>query len=387
MAQREEQTMNDTDVLVVGAGPTGLTAAASLIAHGVRTVLVDALAEGQNTTRAAVVNARTLEVLEDIDVSGRMVKAGLIAPRFTMREGRQILVHVDFSELPTKYPYSLMLSQADTERLLLERLHELGGAVIRPKTLSRLTQDADGVTATFDDGESIRAGYVVGADGMHSTAREHAGIGFAGSEFAESFALADVRLAGEAPRDEVILFYAPEGLTVLAPLPGDIYRIVAPAANAPKVPSAEFVQALLDSRGFGPRESVVTDLLWGTRFHIHHRVADSYRAGRLLLAGDAAHVHSPAGGQGMNLGITDAISLAGALAEVLHGGPDAALDTYATVQRRRAEQVLKLTGRLTRMATLPRPLRPIRNSGMRLAASVPAVRRQLAVQLSGLGRR
>ena len=379
--------MNDTDVLVVGAGPTGLALGASLITHGVRAVLVDALAEGQNTSRAAAVNARTLEVLEDLDVARRMVKAGLIAPRFTMREGRQILIPVDFSALPTKHPYTLMLSQADTERLLLERLHELGGEVIRPKSLSRLTQGADGVTATFDDGETIRAGYVVGADGMHSTVREHAGIGFGGGEFAESFALADVTLAGEAPRDEVILFYAKEGLNVLAPLPGDIFRIVAPAANVPKAPSTEFVQDLLDNRAFGAGRLSVTDLLWATRFHIHHRVADSYRAGRLLLAGDAAHVHSPAGGQGMNLGITDAISLARALAEVLHGGPDAALDAYATAQRRRAEQVLKLTGRLTRISTLPRSLRPTRNSGMRVAARVPAVRRQLAVQLSGLGNR
>ena len=379
--------MNDTDVLEVGAGPTGLALGASLTVRRVRAMLVDKLAEGQNTSRAAVVNARTLEVLEDLEVAPRMVKAGLIAPRFTMREGRRVLISVDFSALPTAHPYSLMLSQADTERLLLERLHELGGEVIRSKTLSRLAQDANGVTATFDDGETIRARYVVGTDGMHSTVREQAGIGFAGGEFAESFALADVRLAGDAPRREVILFYADEGLNVVAPLPGDIFRIVAPVADAPKVPSAAFVQELLDHRAFGPGELVVTELLWGTRFRIHHRVADSYRAGRLLLAGDAAHVHSPAGGQGMNLGITDAISLAGALAKVVQGGSDAALDAYATAQRRRAEQVLKLTGRLTRMSTLPRPLRPIRNSGMRVAARVPAVRRQLAVRLSGLGYR
>ncbi|HWF29586.1 MAG TPA: FAD-dependent monooxygenase [Mycobacterium sp.] len=379
--------MNDTDVLVVGAGPTGLTVAASLIAHGARVILVDKLPEGQNTTRACAVNARTLEVLEDLDVAPRMVKAGLITPRFTMREGRHILIPVDFSDLPTKHPYTLMLSQEHTERLLLERLNELGGEVIRPKTLTRVTQDADGVTASFDDGHTIRASYIVGTDGMHSTVREQAGIGFAGGEFAESFTLADVRLAGEAPHEEVILFYANEGLNVLAPLPGGSFRIVAPAANAPKVPSAEFVQSLMDTRGFGPGQSVVTELLWGTRFRIHHRVADSYRAGRILLAGDAAHVHSPAGGQGMNLGITDAISLANGLSEVLGGGSDTALDAYATAQRRRAEQVLKLTGRLTRTATLPRPLRPIRNSGMRLAARVPTVRRQLALQLSGLNHR
>lgn len=377
--------MKDTDVLVVGAGPTGLTLAAALLDRGIRAVLVDKMAAGANTSRAAAVNARTLEVLEELDVSRRMIKAGLIAPRFTMRQGRRILIPVDFSELQTDHPYTLMLSQADTERLLLERLGELGGDVVRPKALSRVTQDASGVTATFDDGDTIRAGYVVGADGMHSTVRAQAGIGFAGGEFAESFTLADVRVTGEAPRHEVILFYAKDGLAVLAPLPGDIFRVVAPTADAPPQPSAEFVQALLDARGFGPGQTTVTELVWGSRFQIHHRVADTYRTGRLLLAGDAAHVHSPAGGQGMNLGITDAVALAGALAEVLAGGPDAALDAYSAAQHRRAERVLKLTGRLTRVSTLPRPLRPLRNAGIRLAAGVPAVRRQLALRLSGLG--
>ncbi len=378
--------MNDTDVLVVGAGPTGLTLAASLLARGIKAVIVDKLEAGTNTSRAAAVNARTLEVLEDLDVARRMVKAGLIAPRFTMREGSRTLIPVDFSVLPTEHPYTLMLSQADTERLLEERLNELGTEVIRPKTLSRVIQDPDGVTATFDDGETIRASYLVGADGMNSTVRQQAGIGFKGGQFAESFTLADVRLAGEAPTDEVILFYAQEGLNVLAPLPGGIWRIVAPSPDAPPVPSAEYVQELLDTRGFGPGRTVVTDLVWGSRFRIHHRVADSYRAGRLLLAGDAAHVHSPAGGQGMNLGILDAVALAAALDEVLHGDPDkdTALDAYCATQRQRAQQVLTLTGRLTRISTLPRPLRPIRNSAMRLAAHIPAVRRQLAWRLSGL---
>ena len=214
--------------------------------------------------------------------------------------------------------------------------------------------------------------------------REQAGIGFEGGVYQESFALADVRLRGEAPADEVILFWARAGLTVVAPLPGEIYRIVAPVADAPEQPSASFIQQILDDRGPGAGRMVVTDVIWGSRFRIHHRVADTYRAGRLLLAGDAAHVHSPAGGQGMNLGIQDAVALADALAAVLGGAPDGVLDDYSAGRRPIAQQVVEMTDRLTRLATLPRAARPIRNTAISLAGRVPSVRRALAWRLSGL---
>ena len=129
---------------------------------------------------------------------------------------------------------------------------------------------------------------------------------------------------------------------------------------------------------------VVTDVIWGSRFRIHHRVADTYRAGRLLLAGDAAHVHSPAGGQGMNLGIQDGVALADALAAALGGGPDSALDDYSAGRRPIAQQVVEMTDRLTRLATLPRAARPIRNTAIHLAGRIPAVQRGLAMRLSGL---
>jgi 2-polyprenyl-6-methoxyphenol hydroxylase-like FAD-dependent oxidoreductase len=383
-AKTKENTMNDTDVLIVGAGPTGLTLAASLLTKGIRATIVDRQAEGANTSRAGAINARTLEVLEGLDVSRRMVKEGVQAPNFTIRDGRNVLIPIDFSRLPSAYPYTLLLPQNDTERLLLERVVELGGDVLRPKVVTTVTQDTDGVTATFTDGDVIRAAYVVGADGMHSTVREQAGIGFHGDKYEQSFVLADVRLTGEAPTDEVVLFWAAAGLTVVAPLPNGAFRIVAPVDDAPEVPSADFVQQILDDRGYGVGRMTVTDVLWGSRFRIHHRVADTYRAGRILLAGDAAHVHSPAGGQGMNLGIQDAVALAQALTDALGGADDAVLDDYAATRRPIAQQVITLTDRLTRMATLPRALRPIRNAAMGVAGRIPAVRRALAWRLSGL---
>ena len=156
----------------------------------------------------------------------------------------------------------------------------------------------------------------------------------------------------------------------------------ADVVDAPQVPSVSYVQGLLDARG--PGGITVTDIVWGSRFRIHHRVADTYRMGRFLLAGDAAHVHSPAGGQGMNLGVQDAVALADALAEVIGGATESLLDAYSATRRPIAQQVIALTDRLTRLATLPRGVRPLRNVVISLAGRVPALRRALASRLSGI---
>ena len=373
----------DTDVLIVGAGPAGLTLATALAARGANFMLIDRQAEGANTSRAAVVHAHTLEALDPLQVADRLVERGVPARRFTIRDRDRVLVPIGFEHLPTRYPYTLMVSQAVTESVLLERLRELGGQVLRPCVLTDLRQDATGVTATLDDGRQVRARYAVGTDGMHSTVRERAGIGFTGGSYGESFLLADVRLTGGVPHDEVILYFSPAGMVVVAPLPGGAHRIVATVANAPEHPDAGYLQALLDARGPASERAVVRQVLWGSRFRVHHRLADAYRAGRVLLAGDAAHVHSPAGGQGMNVGIVDAITLADALSQALTGN-EAALDAYGTMRRPVAGQVIALADRLTRMATARPGLRAARNLLLRTLSRLPMVRRQLAWRLSGL---
>jgi 2-polyprenyl-6-methoxyphenol hydroxylase-like FAD-dependent oxidoreductase len=377
-----ESSRFDTDVLVVGAGPSGLTLAASLAEHGVRATVIDRQAEGANTSRAAVVHARTLEVLESLDVAGRLVARGIQARRFTVRDRDRVLIPIGFEDLPTRYPYTLMVSQAVTESVLLERFTELGGNVLRPRALVDLHQDDIGATVTLDDGQQLRARYVVGADGMNSTVRERAGIGFTGGAYGESFVLADVRLTGGVPSDEVILYFSPAGMVVVAPLPDGVHRIVA-TVDAPEQPDVAYAQALLDMRGPKAERAVVHEVVWGSRFRVHHRLADVYRQGRVLLAGDAAHVHSPAGGQGMNAGILDAVTLADALTRAL-AGDDSALDAYGALRRPIAQQIVALADRLTRMAVVRPGWRVLRNLLLSTLSLLPSLRRQLAWRLSGL---
>jgi len=373
----------DTDVLIVGAGPTGLALATALAARGVRARVIDRQGAGDNTSRAAVVHARTLEVLEPLGVSPTLVARGLQARRFTIRDRDRVLVPIVFDRLPTRYPYTLMVSQAVTEQVLLERFTQLGGTVTRPRTLVDLSHDAAGVSVTLDDGSRLRSRYVVGCDGMHSAVRERVGIPFSGGSYGESFVLADVHLSGAVPSDEVTLYFSPAGMMVVAPLPGGVHRIVAPVDAAPEHPSADYVQTLLDTRGPQRERALVQGIVWGSRFRVHHRVADTYRAGRVVLAGDAAHVHSPAGGQGMNVGILDAMRLADALVRSL-AGDAAALDAYGAERRPVAQQVVAMADAMTRMATVRPALRALRNLLLRALSRLPAFRGRLAWRLSGL---
>ena len=377
-----------TEVLVVGAGPVGLAVAASLAGHGHDVTVVDRHAAGANTSRAAVVHARTLEMLERIGVSKRLATLGIHASQFSIRDGDRELVPVGFDRLPTEYPYTLMVPQNITEQVLLDRLEELGGKVHRPYVATGLSQTADGAEVTLESGEAIKARYVVAADGMHSTIRDLAGLGSSGNRALPlSFTLADVRVEGGLPADRVLLFFSAPGMLVVAPLPDGSFRLVAEVDDAPEHPDASYAQRLLDTRGPRRTTARVTEVLWGSRFRIHEEVADQYRAGRVLLAGDAAHTHSPAGGQGMNLGLRDAVTLGDALSVALRDGGEGKLDEYASGSRAEALRVVALAHRLTRLATAPPAVRPLRNAALRLLAHVPAFRRNLAEQLSAIGHR
>ena len=322
-----------TDVLIAGAGPAGLTLAAELARLGIRSATIDRQSAAAHTSRAAVVHARTLEVLEPLGVTPYLLAEGVKVPVFCVRERDRTLMTIDFKDIPSKYPFTLMCPQDRTERILLERLEELGGGVFRPCTLTGFVPDSDCIIASVEcDGEqrNVVAKWLVGCDGMHSFVREQSAITFLGSEYAESFILADVRMDWSLSREEVSLFFSPDGLVVVAPLPDDRFRIVATADVAPENPGLAFVQSLLDERG--PRSSPgrIREVVWSSRFRIHHRVSESPRKGRVLLCGDAAHVHSPAGGQGMNTGIQDSVALADVLAGLLRGADESRLNAWAS---------------------------------------------------------
>ncbi|MEV4629445.1 FAD-dependent oxidoreductase [Micromonospora sp. NPDC049523] len=375
---------SNCDVLVVGAGPTGLVTAVALARRGVDVTVVDRVAKGHNTSRANGVHARTLEVLATLGAARPLVEQGVPATRVTLRDHDRTLLTMRFDDLPTPFPYVLLVPQSVTEKVLLDRLTALGGRVLRPYPVVGLVADGTGARVSFAGGETVRARYVVGADGVHSTVRRLAGIDFPGTDSAQSFVLADIRVDTALPRDELVLFLSRTGLLVWAPLPNGSIRIVAEVDDPPEHPDVAYAQSLLDARGPTARRSTVTELLWGSRFRVHHRVAESFRAGPVLLAGDAGHVHSPAGGQGMNLGLRDGVALADALADVLSGAPETVLDGYATNRRSVAREVVGFAERLTRIGTTPPALRPLRNAALRLLSSRPAARGRVVGRLAGL---
>jgi len=379
------------DVLIVGAGPTGLALANSLQNAGVDHLLIDALEAGQNHSRAAVVHAHTLEMLDTAGLAAPLMAQGKAVSTFTIRDRDRPLLGIDFAHLPGPFRNLLMIPQSVTEKAFADRLATCGGSVHRGVSAVSARAGAGGATvrvASAAGEQEIVARYVVGADGMHSRIREAAGIAFDGAKDGHSMILADVRMDWPLGTGEVSFLFSPAGMVVVAPLPGGSFRIVAELDDAPEAPDVADIQRLLDARG--PRSGChVQAVIWSSRFRVNHRLAETYRQGPFLLMGDAAHVHSPAGGQGMNTGLVDAILLGETLVRVVRDGErDSLLDDYAAARRPAAAKVLGLAGKLTRVATLrSRWGRTLRNLVLRLLNHVPPFKRRLAMNLSGLSRR
>ncbi|HEX5993925.1 MAG TPA: FAD-dependent monooxygenase [Jiangellales bacterium] len=363
----ESAARADVDVLVVGAGPTGLTAACEALRHGLSVRIIERNATRSTFSRALVAHARTLEVFDTMGVVDAILGEGTrFAALNTYAGRRRRRVRVDLLDLPwgdTAYPYWLSIPQYATERVLETHLNRLGGEVEWRTTFDdKLVDHGDHVEAVLQrpDGghETVRARWLIGCDGGRSRVREHAGLRLDRSADGATFVLADTRTTARLTEDEGHVYLAPEGLLLIVPMPEPTrWRIIAHVPTPPPDTAlrtdAAFLDELIRRRAgidFGSH-----DLTWTSQFNLSHGLADRYRRGRVFIAGDAAHVHSPVGGQGLNTGVQDAHNLLWKLAAARRMGDDAAVDrllrSYEAERRPIAQAMVHATARVTRLLT------------------------------------
>ncbi|MFD7659485.1 FAD-dependent monooxygenase [Actinosynnema sp. NPDC059797] len=371
--------------VVVGAGPTGLAAACALRLHGVRVRVVDAAPGPVTTSRALGLQPRGSEVLERLGALGDLPARSVGI--------RRVVVHVGgrrSGELRVGRPTALvrrpglLVSQAEVEAELRARLADLGVEVEWNTAVTGLEQDERGAALSTPAGP-VPADWVVGCDGAHSAVRKAAGIGFPGVPLVEGFVLGDVRTELPLPRDSVGVWVRGGEVFSAFPLPGGVWRFMAPAPGTPARDVPEFL-ARAAHRHAGARVPAGEGWLWTSVFRIHRRLAETYRRGRVLLAGDAAHIHSPFGGQGMNTGLGDAENLAWRLALVASGrAGDRLLDGYQAERRPVAEEVLGATSGLTGLVLGESPAaRLVRDRALFPLMGLPAVERLIWERASQL---
>jgi 2-polyprenyl-6-methoxyphenol hydroxylase-like FAD-dependent oxidoreductase len=295
----------NTDVLVAGAGPVGLAMAVGLARYGVSVRIVDKAAQRTDKSKALVLWSRTLELLDSAGCSRPLIEAGCKVSGVEIVEGSKQIAHVSLDGVASPHPYALMLPQSETERLLDEHLNGLGVQVERSVELIQFAAAADKVVSKLRhaDGheETIETAWLIGCDGAHSTVRHQLGMEFVGDTMPSNWILADVHLSNVPWKQEVVIAWHADGVLAIFPIVEGRYRVIADVGSAQRSdPTLAEVQAILDQRG--PGGIVASEAVWLAGFGINERKVADYRAGRVFLAGDAAHIHSPAGGQGMNTG-------------------------------------------------------------------------------------
>ncbi len=347
-------------VLVVGAGPVGLTMAAELARYGVAVRIVDTAAQRTDKSKALVLWSRTLELLDRAGCGDTFVTAGHRVTAASIIAGDKRIGHIGFADVASPHPYALMLPQSETERLLEAHLGSLGIDVEREVEATGFTDTGTGIFTTLRhrDGreETLETGWLIGCDGGHSMVRHTLGLPFQGDTLTIDWVLADIHLTGlRLPNSELAFYWHEDGVLAVFPISAGRYRVVADAGHSegdhPADPTLPQIQAIVDRRG--PGGVTLSDPIWLSAFRINERKVEHYRSGRAFLAGDAAHVHSPAGGQGMNTGMQDACNLAWKLALVCRGtAADKLLDSYSPERSAVGTQVLAAAGRLTALTVL-----------------------------------
>ena len=355
-----EATIN-TDVIIVGAGPTGLSLACQLIRYGIDFVIVEKREGVTPYSKALGVHARTLEIYEQMDLAREAVAQGTIVGKVRMLEGGEVRGEVDLSSVGqgmSQYPYMLVLEQSKNERLLYDYLLAHGKDVLWQTELESFSQNDEGVTAHIKtaNGERqvVEAKYLAGCDGPKSPVRHALGLSFEGSTFERTFYVADVQIDWQYAHDALHVCLAKVAVVAFFPMPGENrYRIVGAfpeefAKAEGEILYEEIEQRIKEEAGI---ELEITNVNWFSTYKVHTRHVERFSEGRCFLAGDAAHVHTPAGGQGMNTGIQDAYNLAWKLAFVLRGKASARiLDTYNAERLENAERLLETTDRMFNLA-------------------------------------
>jgi 2-polyprenyl-6-methoxyphenol hydroxylase-like FAD-dependent oxidoreductase len=376
-------------VLVVGAGPTGLVMTHELARDGIECRVVDKAPHRATESRAIAIHSRTLETFEIMGLADAFLGAGqrIAAVNIYGESGR--IAHAAFGMLETRYPFVLGVPQDETERILEERVAQHGVRVERNTELISLAQRESGISArlrTGDQVEEVEIDWLLGCDGAHSTVREQLGISFSGTTYPEHFVLADVKVAGNLDHGEAQVWLHRDGALAFFPLPEDRWRLI--ITNSPPdwqgEPSLAQCQALIDERGLDRLR--LDDPRWTAVFRIHRREATRFRQDRVFLLGDAAHIHSPLGGQGMNMGIQDAFNLAWKLGLVIkNAGNPQLLDSCEAERKPVDEAVIRQTDRGTRLISLHGQVtRFIRDHMISLVARLPGFEERLGEAISGI---